>query len=81
MDFDFFYAFSISGYNITNLAYGQTGSRKTHLMGTAYTADGVTGVTLWAINYIFFYIQRSGELGLQNYGIICGGNLNLNFEI
>ena len=46
MDFDFFYAFSISGYNITNLAYGQTGSRKTHLMGTAYTADGVTGVTL-----------------------------------
>ena len=30
-----FYAFSISGYNITTLAYGQTGSGKTHLMGRA----------------------------------------------
>jgi hypothetical protein len=30
-------------------------------MGTAYTADGATGITLWAINYIS-YSQGNGEL-------------------
>ena len=47
-------------------------------MGTAYNGNGVMGVTLWAKNNIF-YSQRNGELGLQNYSIICGGKLNLNF--
>jgi hypothetical protein len=44
-------------------------------MGTACNVGGVTGVTLWAINYIF-YIQTNGELGLENYSVICGGKLN-----
>jgi hypothetical protein len=48
-------------------------------MGTAYNGDGVTGVTLWGINYIFFYSERNGELGTENYGIICGGKLNVLF--
>jgi hypothetical protein len=35
-------------------AYGQPGSGKPHLMDTAYSADRVTGVTLWTIKYIFY---------------------------
>jgi ABC-type lipoprotein export system ATPase subunit len=58
------------------VGYGQSGSGKTHLMDTAYSKDGVTGVKLRAISYIF-YSQRNGELGLENYGIICGGKLNV----
>ena len=74
-----FYTFSISGQNITVLAYGEPGSRKTHLIGTAYNGDNVTGVTSWAINDIFFHSQRNGELGFENNGFIFGGKLNPNF--
>jgi hypothetical protein len=58
---------------IYHRSYGQTGSEK---LGTAYNVDGVTVVTLRAINYIF-YNQTNGELGLENYGNICGGKLNV----
>jgi hypothetical protein len=47
-------------------------------MCTAYSADGVTGVTLLA-NVIYSYSQRNEELGLENYGIVCGGELNVIF--
>jgi hypothetical protein len=26
---------------------------------------------------LYFYIEKNGELGLENYGIICGGKLNV----
>ena len=48
-----FYGFSISGYNITNLAYGQTGTWKMHLMGTAYIGDGVKSHTM-GLKFYFF---------------------------
>ena len=53
-----YYCFWISGYNIKNLQCGQTVSCKTHLIGTAYTADGDTRVTLWAINNIFIHLKK-----------------------
>jgi kinesin family protein 4/21/27 len=41
------------GYNITVLAYGQTGFGKTYSMGTAYTGEEDMGVIPRAINDIF----------------------------
>jgi kinesin family protein 4/21/27 len=51
--------FSISGYNITVLAYGQTGFGKTYSMGTAYTGDGSMGVITRAINDIFDAVKET----------------------
>jgi hypothetical protein len=36
-----------------------------YFMGTANTADGVTGVTTWAINYIYFLKSKKRRIGIS----------------
>mmetsp|Transcript_49300 Transcript_49300/g.94220 ORF Transcript_49300/g.94220 Transcript_49300/m.94220 type:complete len:138 (+) Transcript_49300:259-672(+) len=54
----------LAGQNATVLAYGHTGSGKTHVMGTAFKAGGeICGVTPRAVTELFAVIAEVREAG------------------